>query len=193
MLDDLDSSLKRFFIYGLPDLQNQSETSVSLSFVTPLEGEIQQKPAINLFLYDVRENLELRRGDWTMERQANGTAIKIQPPARINCSYLITVWVNGDDPQEEHHLLSQILKLLLHHPVLPPELLIGSLRDQDYPVLLKALQPGYLQGPGEFWQALGGRPKLSLHCMATIAIPIEKETGEWPLVLENQPRLSRLS
>ena len=193
MLDDLDSTLKKFLIHKLPDLQNSAETSVSISFELPTEGGMQQKPAINLFLYDVRENLELRSREWTMQRRDNGTAVKTQPPARIDCSYLITVWVNADDPQQEHHILSKIMKLLLTHSVIPPEMLQGSLQDQELPVVLTAMQSGYLQSPSEFWQVMGGKAKVSFHWTVTIAIPIEKDTGEFPLVLENVPRLSRLS
>jgi hypothetical protein len=193
MLDDLDSTLKKFLIHELPDLQNSAETSVSISFELPTEGGMQQKPAINLFLYDVRENLELRSREWTMQRRGNGTAVKTQPPARVDCSYLITVWVNGDDPQQEHHILSKIMKLLLSRSVIPPEMLQGSLQNQELPVILTSMQSGYLQSPSEFWQVMGGKAKVSLHCTVTIAVPIEKDTGEYPLVLENLPRLSRLS
>lgn len=193
MLDDLDSTLKKFLIHELPDLQNSAETSVSISFELPTEGGMQQKPAINLFLYDVRENLELRSREWTMQRRGNGTAVKTQPPARVDCSYLITVWVNADDPQQEHHILSKIMKLLLSRSVIPPEMLQGSLQNQELPVVLTSMRSGYLQSPSEFWQVMGGKAKVSLHCTVTIAVPIEKDTGEYPLVLENLPRLSRLS
>jgi len=193
MLDDLDSTLKKFLIYELPDLQNSSETSVSINFDLPVEGGIQQKPAINLFLYDVRENVELRSREWKIQRRDNGTAVKTQPPARIDCSYLITVWVNADDPQQEHHILSKIMRLLLSHTVIPPEMLQGSLCNQELPVMLTSMQSGYLQSPSEFWQVMGGRAKVSLHCTVTIAVPIEKDTGEFPIVLENLPQMSRLS
>lgn len=193
MLDDLDSTLKKFLIHGLPDLQNSEETSVSISFELPTEGGMQQKPAINLFLYDVRENLDLRSREWTMQRRGNGTAVKTQPPARVDCSYLITVWVNADDPQQEHHILSKIMKLLFSHSVIPPEMLHGSLQNQELPVVLTSMQSGYLQSPSEFWQVMGGKAKVSLHCTVTIAVPVEKDTGEYPLVLENRPQLSRLS
>lgn len=192
MLDDLDSSLSAFLRYGLPDLQNSRETQVTISFDRPLEGAIQQKPAINLFLYDVRENLERRSREWKMQRQENGTAVKIQPPARVDCSYLITVWVNGDDPQQEHHILSKLMRLFLSYGELPAALLQGSLAEQSMPVVLTALQSSYLQSLGEFWQVTGGMPKVSLHCTATIAVPIEKDTGEFPVVLENRTQLSRL-
>jgi hypothetical protein len=192
MLDDLDSSLRAFLRHELPDLQNSGETRVAISFDLPVEGAIQQKPALNLFLYDVRENLERRNREWTMQRQENGTAIKTQPPARVDCSYLITAWSNADDPQQEHHLLSRIMRLLLRHSVLPENLLQGSLKDPILPVLLTSLKPGYLQSPGEIWQALGGLPKVSLHCTATIAVPLTEDPEEVPLVLEHRTQLSRL-
>lgn len=193
MLDDLDSSLRAFLLHELPDFQNSRETQVAVSFDLPVDGAIQQKPAINLFLYDVRENLDLRSREWQMQRKDNGMAIKTQPPARVDCSYLITVWVNTDDPQQEHHLLSRIMRLLLRHSVLPAELLQGSLQDQSLPVVLTTLQPGYLQSPGEFWQVMGGTPKVSLHCTVTIAVPLTEAPEEYPLVREHLPQLSRLS
>jgi hypothetical protein len=193
MLDDLDSSLKTFLLQELPGLQNSGETQVAISFEQPIEGAIQQKPAINLFLYDVRENLERRSREWKMQRQDNGTAIKLQPPARIDCSYLITVWVNANDPQQEHHILSKLMRLLLRHPVLPQAVLQGSLQDPILPVTLTVLQSGYLQSPGEFWQVLGGVPKVSLHCTATIAVPLTEDPEEVPLVLEHRPQFLRLS
>lgn len=193
MLDDLDRSLRAFLHHELPELQNSSETRVAITFDLPIEGAIQQKPAINLFLYDVRENLERRNREWTMKRQENGTAIKIQPPARVDCSYLITAWSSGDDPQQEHHILSRIMNLLLRRPVLPENLLQGSLKNPIIPVLLTSLKPQYLQSPGEIWQALGGVPKVSLNCTATIGVPLTENPEEVPLVLEHRPQLSRFS
>ncbi|MDB9315296.1 DUF4255 domain-containing protein [Spirulina sp. CS-785/01] len=192
MLDDLDSSLRAFLHHELPELQNSGETQVAISFDLPVEDAIQQTPAINLFLYDVRENLERRNREWRMQRQDNGTAIKTQPPARVDCSYLITAWSSGDDPQQEHHILSRIMRLLLRRPVLPDDLLQGSLQDPICPVLLTSLQPG-IKNPGEIWQALGGLPKVSLHCTVTIPVPRTEDPEEVPLVLEHRPQLSRFS
>lgn len=57
MLEDLDATLealmKREFS---PDIPSAS-TEVHVSFETPFQGAIAGKPALNFFLYDVRENL----------------------------------------------------------------------------------------------------------------------------------------
>ena len=94
MLDALDKTLELLLSQEFPSDVPSDETKVFISFDTPYQGAIKEKPAINCFLYDVQENLELRRGTWSVERQ-NGKAIKKRPPARVDCSYLITVLVNS--------------------------------------------------------------------------------------------------
>lgn len=191
MLDDLDSSLRQLLIYELPDLQRSAETSVTICFDPPAAGAIRQRPAINLFLYDVRENLDLRNTEWTIQRRADGTAVKQRPPARIDCSYLITAWVSSDDPQQEHHLLGRVMKLLLRHRTLPQVVLQGSLRGLEPLPVLGGLQSSYLQSLSETWQVLGGIAKASLNCTATITAPIAEPEVEVPLVLERNFDLHR--
>lgn len=184
MLDDLDSSLQQLLLQELPDFQRSTETALGICFDPPLEGLIRQKPAINLFLYDVRENLDLRNAEWSVERRANGTAVKKRPPARIDCSYMVTVWTSTEDPQQEHHLLGQLMRLLLTYRTLPEAVLQGSLRGQEPLPVTTGLRSNYLQSLGEFWQAMGGRPKVALSYTVTIAVPVEQAAIEAPLVLE---------
>ncbi|MEB3360460.1 MAG: DUF4255 domain-containing protein [Synechococcales bacterium] len=191
MLDDLDSTLKQWLIHELPDLQRSAETTVTISFDVPVESAITQKPAINLFLYDIRENLELRNSERTVQRNHNGTATRQRSPARIDCSYLITAWVNSDDPQQEHHILGAVMKLLLRDRTLPEPVLQGSLRGQiPFPVSI-GLRSSYLQSLGEFWQAIGGKPKAVLHYTVTIAVPVDGPEIEVPLVLEKHLGIDR--
>ena len=101
---------------------------------------------------------------------------------RVDCSYLITAWPSSGTPnavQDEHHLISEAMAALLRYPVLPRALLQGALADQDLPPPVAALQAGSLQSMGEFWQALGGKPKVALHYTATIAVAaaLPAETG----------------
>ena len=60
---------------------------------------------------------------------------------------------------------------LLRHTTLPEVLLRGALRSQELPLPAATLQPGRLQSLGEFWQALGGKPKAALNYTVTIAVP----------------------
>lgn len=189
MLDDLDSTLEQLLTRELPDLQRSSETNVAISFDIPID--IKQKPAINLFLYDVRENMDLRSSEWSVQRRDNGTAVKKRPPARVDCSYLITAWASSDDPQQEHHILGEVMKVLLRYRTLPEAILQGSLKGQERLPVAVGLRSNYLQSLGEFWQAIGGKPKAALNYTVTISVPVDEETEESPLVLDNRIQLSR--
>jgi hypothetical protein len=89
MLQDLDSTLRELLTRELPD---DLVPQINFNFETPNKESITQLPAINLFLYDMRENLELRSAESIIERRADGTATTTRPPARVDCSYLITAW-----------------------------------------------------------------------------------------------------
>jgi hypothetical protein len=178
MIDGLDKTLEELLKHELPPelVWEDSTTKVTISFATPddqFPPAAVTLPALDLFLYDVRENRELRDNDWIMERQSDGTTTKKRPPIRVECSYLITAWPGDGAPnpaQQEHYLLGEVMKVLLRHPTIPDEVLQGSLKGQDPPLPAVTLQPGRLQSLGEFWQALGGKPKAALNYTVTIGV-----------------------
>ena len=177
MLDDLDRTLEEMLKRELPPALREQ---VSISFATPGDefppGAV-TLPAIDLFLYDVRENRELRSNEWLLERRSDGTAVKKGPPVRIDCSYLITAWASQSSTspaQDEHRLVGEVMKVLLRHPTIPPGVLQGSLEGQEPPLPSTALQSSLLQSVGEFWQALGGKPKAALNYTVTIGIEVHE-------------------
>jgi hypothetical protein len=179
MLDDLDRTLETLLRNELP---SSLSSQVEISFAAP-DSEFSfsvKLPAISLFLYDIRENLELRSNEWVLERSSDGRGVKKRPPARVDCSYLITAWPSADPKMEaktEHMLLGQVMKVLLRYPKLPSAILEGSLKDQEPPIRSVGLRPSSLNSLGEFWQAIGGKPKAALNYTLTIAVPVD-ETGE---------------
>jgi hypothetical protein len=185
MIDDLDRTLEALLRRELPpDLVEQ----VTISFATPddqFPPASVTLPAIDLFLYDVRENRELRSNEWLVERRSDGTATKQRPPVRVDCSYLITAWASQSSTtpaQDEHRLLGEVMKVFLRHPTIPAEVLHGLLAGQEPPLPASVLQPGLLQSLGEFWQALGGKPKAALHLSVTIGVAAYKPVDTGPLV-----------
>ena len=177
MIDDLDRTLRELLERELPsDLVAQ----VTISFATPddqFPPTSVTLPAIDLFLYDVRENLELRTAEPRVERGSGGPATVVRPPVRVECSYLITAWASESSitpAQDEHYLLGEVMRVLLRHRILPDEVLQGSLEGQEPPLRTITLQPGRLQSMGEFWQALGGKPKAALNFSVTIAVDVHK-------------------
>lgn len=195
MIHDLDSTLRALLVQELPNLFGDSaSTRVTVSFETPDDQFPPNNvplPAVDLFLYDVRENLELRSNDWTLQRNSNGAARRQPPPVRVDCSYLVTAWAGGGAPSpafDEHALLSALMVVLLRYRTLPEDVLQGQLRSQRLPPPTTALQAGQLQSVGEFWQALGGKPKAALNYTVTIAVqpfaPLDV-----PLVIESSAEL----
>src|SRR5262245_18729122 len=81
---------------------------------------------VNLYLYEVRENLKLRTPERTRVPE-NGWYRETQAPARIDCHYLVTAWspVTFQPPTvepttDEHVLLYAVLDVLMHNrPLLP--------------------------------------------------------------------------
>jgi Pvc16 N-terminal domain len=191
MLDTLDSTLESLLKRNLPPDFPSRDGSVSISFDTPYQGAIKSKPAINFFLYEVQENLELRSSAWSVERQNTGKAVKKRPPARVDCSYLITAWPqNEDDVRTEHLLLGEVMRILLNYRKIPEDCVADDFEGQETPLRLISLRPSNLKSFGEFWQAMGGkegtRPKVVLHCTVTISVPLNGGGEEVGLVGVNQ-------
>jgi hypothetical protein len=167
MIDDLDKALRTLLKLEIPEDLDEEH----IRFEAPDAGFAPSMKAINLFLYDVRENRELRSAEWLMERQNNGAVTKQRAPVRVDCSYLITAWAG--DVLSEHLLLGKVMRALLRHPTLPAEVLPDTWRGPSIPLPTSVLQPGLLQSLGEFWQALGGgRMKAALHYTVTIAVEV---------------------
>src|ERR1043165_3516036 len=98
MIDDLDRTVEELLKRELPPAL---VAQVAVSFAAP-DSEFPPSavtlPAIDFFLYDIRENMELRNRGWIVERQLDGTAIKHRSPVRIDCSYLVTAWSSESSP-----------------------------------------------------------------------------------------------
>jgi hypothetical protein len=187
MIDDLDRSLENLLKRELPP---ELVAQITISFATP-DGQFPPAsvtlPAIDLFLYDVRENRELRDSEWRIERQSDGTAVRKAPPVRIDCSYLVTAWPSDSSTtpaRDEHRMLGEVMKALLRHSTLPAAVLEGSLAGQQPPLPASSLQPGRLQSLAEFWQALGGKPKATLSYTVTIGVEAGAAAEAGPPVTE---------
>ena len=175
MIDDLDKTLAALLRRELaPGLSEQ----IQVSFEAPDDRFPPQSvttPAIDLFLYDVRENLELRSNDVMLERHGDGTAHRHGMPVRVDASYLITAWPReglANPAEDEHRLLGEVMRALLRYRTIPQELLRGSLAGGDLPLPVSALQPGRLQSLGEFWQAMGGKPKAAINYTVTLSVDV---------------------
>ena len=170
MISDLDETIKQLLIKkgGLDG------GTVDISFEIPNRewSASISKPRINLYLYDIRENHNLRGTEWSVTKNQNGTTSRKKNASRLDLSYLITVWAK--DIADEHRLLWQIMSTLFRFPVLPPEILMGNLSKQEYPILTTAAQPdGLFNNPADFWSALDNEIKPSINYVLTVPLDLD--------------------
>ena len=168
MLADLDETVRQLLIRHVPlDL-----TTVDVSFDAPdreWSGRL-SRPTVNCFLYDVRENEDLREAAWDYARDAkNGTVQRRRVPVRINATYNVTVWARA--PEDEHRLLWRVLTALARHPVLNLDTVEGGLKEQPFPLLAKVAKSDTARAnPADLWQALDNRIRPSLTYVLTLAL-----------------------
>ncbi len=169
MIDDLSQTLRTILTRSGTDPLK----SAQIVFDRPADPFTPQQTTVDLFLYDIREDVELRRNEPVFER-INGQVITHAPPLRVACSYLVTAWPGGETGDAaallEQRLLSQTLQVLAGQPTIDPKFLQGSLKGQEPPLPLVTALVDPQKNLSEFWTALGNKLRPSLTVRATISI-----------------------
>jgi hypothetical protein len=170
MIRDLSLTLQAILSQaGLP----AELASAQIVFDRPTAQFTPTQTSIDLFLYDLRENLDLRSNEPVVTTQ-DGKANIQTPPVRLACSYLVTAWpkASGDELfLQEHRLLSQVFNVLSSYDTIPPMLLQGTLTGQNPPVPIVTSHIDNLKTTGEFWTAMGNQLRPSISVTMTISQP----------------------
>ena len=187
MIADLDETIKQLLIQTVP----LDPEAVEIMFERPnseWESRLGNKPTVNCFLHDIRENLQLRYDQQhSVTRDTGGRKGTVRiTPARVDFKYLITVW--AAETIDEHRILGQILQALLRFQILPIEILQGELVDQILPVRAWTAQPEDIPQVWEFWGANEWRLKASLSYRVTLTIE-HKPPVDVDLVRQTKTRL----
>jgi hypothetical protein len=141
-------------------------------------------PAVDVYLYDIREDLRWRSYGSVDVKTSNGlVASRQKPPRYFKFSYLITAWTQR--PEDEHRLLSAVLACFLRFDALPTDVLSGALAAQGVPVRVSiALPPPEDRALSDVWSALGGELKPSLDLVTLVAIDARGLIDVAPLISE---------
>ncbi|MGW2395770.1 DUF4255 domain-containing protein [Kitasatospora sp. NPDC001664] len=127
-------------------------------------------PTVNLYLYDIRE--DLKRGSRGRQNvyDADGAVVaRTLPPRYFKLSYLISAWTQR--PEDEHRLLAALLHCFLRHTALPPPGLGPELAATGLPVPIGiALPPPEDRAFADVWSALGGELKPSLDLVVSAPV-----------------------
>lgn len=166
MFNDVDETLKQLLIAEVPI----DRAEVDITFERPTRewsGRL-SKPTLNLFLFDIRERLELRDTTFMMSRMADGRGERRRPARRVDLSYMVTAWAR--EPEDEHRILGRVLACMYRFEKAPEEVLQGYLRDAPEDLLVRALPPDHLARPHDMWGVLDNELRSSLTWVATAPV-----------------------
>src|SRR6266852_2742383 len=161
MIRDLSATLDALLTQpGIPPELGAAQ----IIFDRPTEPFTPPLTTVDLFLYDIRENVELRSNELLYRRPLNQQFLEVEPPPmRVACSYLVTAWpVGGTElALQEHRLLSQVLQLFSGLPTIPSTFLQGSLQGQEPPLPMVTAVVDQQKNLSEFWTAIGCKLRAS--------------------------------
>lgn len=180
MIDDLDETIRRLILTkGRFD-----PDSVEVSFDQPTGDWAAglTRPTIDCYLYDIRENLELRSAEWLVGQNAQGLATKRLAPRRYDFSYLVTVWTQSQT-DDEHAILWRVLATLASYIALPKDLCQRQLAQQPYPIKAQTAQPSTaIESLPDLWGVMENALRPSINYVVTLAMEREISFTS-PLVL----------
>jgi hypothetical protein len=168
----------------LENLLNDSAAPSALvdaetSFATPEKSFTPQQAdnSINLFLYEVKENRELRQSYPNKDLRNNQGAIK-RAPLRVDCAYMVTAWSKKTGEigvRDSHDLLGKAFYWLSRFPKIPEQLLTAAgLTRQLFDAPTMVAQMDGAKSAGEFWSALGIPPRPYFNLIVTICMDLDQ-------------------
>lgn len=161
------------------DALNGSEVDVVFDAPTKDWAARRNAPTVNLYLYDIREDVRRRERGLSEQRGEDGHVRTRRPaPRHYKLSYLVTAWTQR--PEDEHRLLDQLLRCFLKYEALPDELVVGQLAETGLAVpLTVGLPPPEDRAFADVWSALGGelKPSLDIVVIAPVDTGIVYQAG----------------
>jgi hypothetical protein len=142
--------------------------AVTVTFDPPARPWIQalKTPAVNFFLFDIRENTHRRDVMYEQVRDEGGKVVGHRPPAvRYDLHYTVTVW--GAPIAMEHRILALVLRCFGALPTVPRELMPEALAKLPHEVHLTTAA-GTKRG---MFLNLAGEVKAGFELTATVAMP----------------------
>ncbi|MCY4365528.1 MAG: Pvc16 family protein [Chloroflexi bacterium] len=170
MFAELDETIRQLLIQR----SNIDSGEVDIAFQMPTRQWAAgiSRPTINLYLFEIRENTELRNPNlWVVRRGPDNTAIKSRAEVRMDLTYKVTAFANT--VEDEHRLLARALVTFLKNPLIPDEVMHSSLAGEEIPTEVASTSPN--QGLAEYWGAMSNDARPSLDYRVTTRIDLSQE------------------
>lgn len=177
MIADLDESIRQLLVAEIPVKNGE----IGISFDLPKRewSSRLSRPTVNLFMYDLRENVVLRQHQWERMaeiRPGDNQAHLKRTPFRVDCFYMLTTW--AAEAEDEHRLLSRCMMVLFRFPIIPQERLVGLLQKQPYEIQARLASHDKLTNPAEVWSSLDNEMHPSIPFIVTVSLdPWTEVTG----------------
>lgn len=161
-------------------LSDYLSEGIDVRFDLPDPDNLPAEPVISVFLYDIHEDLPLRTSNVRHYDPEKGIFTPEQ--VNISCNYLITYWdsgknhsMKGSENNQSLWVMNQVLNALLNNREL-----------KNIPgTVTKVIPPkDELNGLGNFWQALGNKPRLLLNYSVTTPMSLFGRLKRIPSVKE---------
>ena len=186
MIHDVDETL-----LALVRAEALGGASIEVAFDAPTRDWVARRngPTVDLYLYDIREDLARREVQWERVLDDAGRVTERRPPPRrFKLAYMVTAWTQR--PEDEHRLLSSLLGCFIRHERLAPAECAGGLAEQPVPLIVSTALPlGSDRSIADVWSALGGELKPSIDLIVTAPFVVDVAQPAGPPVLE-EPRLA---
>ena len=171
MIHEIDESIRALV---RRDVVRGAEIEVVFDAPTKEWAARRTNPAIDLYLYDIREDLRRRQAGFIDVLDDDGRTVGRRQPARFfKLSYLITAWTQR--PEDEHRLLSALMACFLRHDAVPPDVLVGVLAEEVVPFSITlAIPPPEDRALSDVWSALGGELKPSLDLVVVTPFDLDR-------------------
>ncbi|GAB2484450.1 Pvc16 family protein [Jatrophihabitans fulvus] len=156
-------------------LNGATDVEVVLDAPTKDWAARRNAPTVNLYLYDIREDLRRRENGFVERMDGNpGARTRHRIPRMFKFSYLVTAWTQR--PEDEHRLLASLMRCFLRYDSVPPGLL--PVADGEAKLTV-GLPPPEDRAFADVWTALGGelKPSLDVVVIAPMDVGVPEEAG----------------
>ncbi len=178
MISHIDGTIEQILREELPESDYQIDFDIpNKEWVSKISGT---KPVINIYLYDIHENTQLRSNQWEIKKNKDGTYKKTPPDVRLDLYYVITVWspATSEAVLEEHHIMSIIYSKLFEFTNIPRKYFQGDLKKvsptPEIPITVASKDSFKEQGIGQFWSTLEQNWKPAVYLTVTVPVSIQK-------------------
>lgn len=186
MLSEIHNSLQSLLYEQGPIDRHE----VDICFEAPTRNWINSltRPTINLFLFDLQENTELRQTNFPTTR-SNDHVVRRMPPRRFDLRYMVSALATVIE--DEHLLLWHTLRTLLKYSELPLDVLPQSLRSLELPFMTRVVKGE--EGPRllDIWSAFEAPPHPALLYVVTAPVDLDVPI-EAPLIFTRTAGYNRV-